>query len=161
MTTTPELDILILRDPRESVKKCSLTPLRGQSGVRFVDHRPGLELEVGERLLLHAEGELLGSGDGVPGEPVPLLLLDCSWRRVPLLMGALRGEPRPRRLPRLETAYPRKSTVFQDPDQGLASVEALYAALALLGQEHQRLLADYRWAEEFLARNATLLGSGT
>ena len=39
-----EPDVLILRDPRESLRKCSLTPLRGARGVRFVDYQPALRL---------------------------------------------------------------------------------------------------------------------
>ena len=151
-----ELDILILRDPRESQKKCSLTPLRGMAGIQFVDHRPGRKLDADGRLLLHAEGELLEASGEPLAESVPLLLLDCSWRRVPTLLQDVEGELRLRRLPALVTAYPRKSRVFQDPDQGLASVEALYAALALLGQPTPDLLAGYRWREEFLRANPGL-----
>jgi pre-rRNA-processing protein TSR3 len=56
----------------------------------------------------------------------------------------------------LVTAYPRKSKLFEDPERGLASVEALYAALALLGEQRQELLANYRWARTFLALNPTI-----
>jgi len=66
-----------------------------------------------------------------------------------------------RRLPALTTAYPRKSLITPDPERGLASVEALYAALALLGDEHPELLAQYRWRDEFLRANAALLGTRT
>ena len=46
------LDVLILRDPRESQKKCSLTPLRATSGVRFVNYDPERRIDAGRRLLL-------------------------------------------------------------------------------------------------------------
>ena len=147
-----DLDVLILRDPKESVRKCSLTPLRGTPGVRFVTFRPGLELDAAGRVLLHPEGEEIGPGD----QGLPLLLVDCAWRRLDVLLRAVRGEPARRRLPRLETAYPRRSRIFEDPAAGLASIEALHAALALLGRPRPELLSGYRWAEEFLARNPSL-----
>jgi pre-rRNA-processing protein TSR3 len=146
------LDVLILRDPRESPKRCSLTPLRGLAGLRFCSWSPTLELEVGGRLLLHPEGALLQPGEGGEG----LLLLDCSWRRLERLLACLRGETVRRRLPPLRTAYPRRSRTFTDPAQGLASVEALYAATAVLGRPRPELLRGYRWAEDFLAANPGL-----
>ena len=149
---TRELDVLIYRDPRESVKKCSLTPLRGRAGVRFVSYQRERRIEVGRRILLHPDGEEIGAGDAHQ----PLLLVDCSWRRLPQMLAMIDGELHPRRLPALTTAYPRQSKQFQDPERGLASIEALYAALALLGDPLPDLLAQYRWAAVFLASNLSL-----
>lgn len=158
-TITPDeavepLDILILRDPRESVKKCSLTPLRGRVGVRFLNYDPDARVEVHGRLLLHPDGELLTPEDraGISG----LLLVDSAWRRLPKLLKTLAGEPVRRRLPPLRTAYPRKSHTFEDPERGLASIEALYAALAMLGETRGELLEGYRWGDSFLELNPTL-----
>jgi pre-rRNA-processing protein TSR3 len=148
-------DVLILRDPRESRAKCSLTPLRGQSGVRFVEYRPERRIAAGGRLLLDPEGELLGPSDRGHG----LLVLDCSWRRLPSLRRVLDGEPRARRLPPLATGYPRRSKRFADPLEGLASIEALYAALTLLGWSVEHLLESYPWREAFLERNPALRAS--
>ena len=146
------LDVLILRDPRESPKKCSLTPLRGTSGVRFVSYDPDRRVDAGKRVLLHKDGDEITARD----RGQPLLLIDCAWRRVPQLLATIDGELEHRRLPPLVTAYPRKSKVFEDPEEGLASIEALYAALALLGEVHPELLASYRWKDEFLRMNAEL-----
>ena len=146
-------DILILRDPRESLKRCSLTPLRGKEGVRFVHYHPERRVEAEGRILLHTEGELLSSAD----EGGRLLLIDCNWRRVPKLLRTVDGPFTLRRLPALRTAYPRRSTTFEDPGEGLASVEALYAAQCFLGGgPDPELLAAYRWADEFLALNPSL-----
>jgi pre-rRNA-processing protein TSR3 len=41
--------------------------------------------------------------------------------------------------------------VFDDPANGLASVEALYVARRLLGDDDPSLLAQYHWREQFLA----------
>ena len=50
----------------------------------------------------------------------------------------------------VRTAYPRVSKVFDDPQQGLASIEALYLAKRLLGDDDASLLDGYHWREEFL-----------
>lgn len=147
------LDILILRDPRESKKKCSLTPLEGREGVRFVQYHPERRLEAGGRILLDPDGEPFSEAD----VGSPLLLIDCAWRRVPSLMRTVDGELVRRRLPNLVTAYPRVSRYFEDPVRGLASIEALYAASYLVGLPDPELLAEYRWRDEFLAKNAELL----
>jgi len=146
------IDVLVYRDPRESVDKCSLTPLRGMASMRFVPHRSDRRVEVAGRILLHPDGELLTAGDRGRG----ILLVDCSWRRVPHLLAALDGQLVRRRLPALVTAYPRKSRQFEDPACGLASVEALYAALAILGETRAEVLAQYRWARQFLDNNPGL-----
>jgi len=146
------IDVLILRDPRESPAKCSLTPLRGLPGITFVEYHGGRRLDAGRRILLSPEGTELGPAD----RGLDLLLVDCSWRRVPKLVATLDGELLPRRLPPLVTAYPRRSKTFPDPALGLASVEALYAAVLLLGEPRPELLAHYRWREAFLAANPSL-----
>ncbi|MFT6109597.1 MAG: ribosome biogenesis protein Tsr3, partial [Planctomycetota bacterium] len=52
----------------------------------------------------------------------------------------------------------RRSKGFEDPSEGLASVEALYAALLLLGAtDIEYLLDDYLWKKEFLDRNRDAL----
>ena len=59
-----------------------------------------------------------------------------------------------RSLPReLVTAYPRRSKLNRDPDEGLASVEALFLAAAILGEPEPDLLRHYCWSGEFLERN--------
>lgn len=144
-----ERDILVLRDPRESWKRCSLAPLRGLAGVRFESYDPDRLVPVEGRLLLDPDGEPLGPAD----LGAPLLLLDSSWRRQPQLRARLVGDFRPRRLPTLVTAYPRRSSTFVDPAEGLASVEALYAFSALTGRPDAELLVGYRFSSEFLAAN--------
>lgn len=146
------IDVLIVRDPRESLAKCSLTPLRGLPGLRFVSYHPERRVDAGRRVLLHPDGEELGERD----RGLPLLLVDCSWRRVPQITATIDGEFLRRRLPKLETAYPRKSKTFEDPASGLASVEALYAALVLLGDRRPELLDAYRWRDPFLALNPSI-----
>ena len=59
----------------------------------------------------------------------------------------------PRSLSGWKTAYPRVSRLGTDPDNGLASVEALTSRYHLLGLPTAGLLDHYRWAGEFLAAN--------
>lgn len=149
-------DIILLRLNKESPKKCSLTPLRERSEwpIRWIHCSLGDEVEVGEVTLLHPEGEPLGPSDAQR----PLLLIDSSWRDLPRVLRGVSGRLHKRCLPKgLTTAYPRKSTIFEDPETGLASIEALHAAMAMLGQRDDRLLEGYYWAEQYLERNAALL----
>ena len=146
------MDILIVRDPREPTKKCSLTPLRGMDGVHFISLRGGRRVDAGRRIWLHPDGAELSLAD----RGNDLLLIDCAWRKLPALAKAIDGELLPRRLPKLVTAYPRRSKVAVDPEDGLASVEALYAAVALLDGPRPEFLAKYHWAADFLAANPDL-----
>ena len=148
------IEILVYRDPRESPRKCSLTPIRGRPGVRFVNYHRDRRLAAGECVLLHPDGEELSSAD----RGRSLLLVDCSWRHLPALLASLDGAPRRRRLPAFASAYPRKSKLFDDPERGLASIEALFAATVLLGEPRPDLLEGYRWTAEFLAANPGLDG---
>ncbi len=141
-----------MRDPREPAKKCSLTPLRGLEGVSFISLRGGRRVDAGRRLWLHPEGEEISAAD----RGLDLLLVDCAWRKLPQLSKAIDGQLIKRRLPKLISAYPRRSKVAVDPEHGLASVEALYAAIALLDCPRPELLAKYRWAADFLAANPML-----
>lgn len=147
------MHVLILRDPKESAVKCSLTPLRGLEGIEFVNYHPDRRLDAPGRVLLSPEGPELSLED----RGADLLLIDCSWRRVPTLRRTVVGDLVPRCLPALTTAYPRHAKAFEDPATGLASVEALFAAHVIVGEPRAELLAAYRWRDEFLRRNGTWL----
>ena len=91
-----------------------------------------------------------------------LLLVDGTWRYAARILQALDAWPGLELVgrslpPGLGTAYPRRQTDCPDPEQGLASVEALYCAHRLLGWDTQGLLETYPWREEFLARIHGLL----
>lgn len=144
--------ISILRDPREDPRKCSLRGLHGRPDVAFHRWRADRTWDAIGRVLLAVGAPVLAPEDAAAG----LLLLDCSWRRVPSLRRCLLGDPVERSLPPLRTAYPRTARAGTDPDAGLASIEALYAAVALLWGPDLTLLDGYPSAAAFLAQNPHL-----
>jgi pre-rRNA-processing protein TSR3 len=54
------------------------------------------------------------------------------------------------------TAYPRRQSDCSEPDRGLASVEALAVAHALMGRPWLSLLDLYHWKEDFLQKNSSI-----
>jgi rRNA small subunit aminocarboxypropyltransferase len=134
---------------KENPRKCSLEPLRGHPGLRFVDHERGGEIDASGHLILEVGAPRITAADAGP----PLMILDATWRHQSVLRRALRGRFQCRSLPdTLRTAYPRRSILKPDPDPpgGLASVEALHAALCILGHRDDTLLQHYRWRDAFL-----------
>ena len=139
---------VIVRHQRENPRKCSILPLRGRSDVVFLPfplrHRPDLISYV----RLAADGPELTAADAAMG----VLLLDGSWRWAAAMTSSFEDVP-PRSLQGYRTAYPRVSKQGTDPDNGLASIEALYLAYHILGRPTTGLLDHYHWAEEFLYLN--------
>src|SRR6202030_3732590 len=97
---------------------------------------------------LAAEGPPLSPADEGAGG----LLLDGSWRGAGAVAGGFLAVP-PRWLAGGKTAYPRVSKQGTDPDNGLASIEALFLAYHILGRPTEGLLDHYRWGEEVLTIN--------
>jgi rRNA small subunit aminocarboxypropyltransferase len=153
--TNPPITILVVH-PRENRAKCSLEPLRGRADLRFVKFAPQLELDLGGYVRLAVDGEPLTAADRDRG----LLLLDGNWRRADPMNRAFARVPG-RSLRGFKTAYPRTSKLRTDPAEGLASVEALYIALTILGRPTEGLLDGYRWRSGFLAANGWGETNGT
>jgi pre-rRNA-processing protein TSR3 len=146
--TTPPITILVVH-PRENRAKCSLEPLRGRSDLRFVKFSPKLALELDGYVRLAVDGEPLTERDAERG----LLLLDGNWRFAAPMNRHFAHVPA-RSLRGYRTAYPRTAKLLTDPAGGLASIEALYIALSILGRPTRGLLDGYHWREPFLAGNA-------
>lgn len=144
---TPERVDVVVRHPRERLSKCTLEPLRDRSDIRFLTSGPRFSFDATGYILLQVAAPVLSPEDG----HLPLLLLDSTWRLLPSLLKGLTGTPIARSLPPgIRTAYPRKSKLGEDPDRGLASVEALYCARRLQKRPDEGLLDAYRWREPFL-----------
>jgi pre-rRNA-processing protein TSR3 len=97
---------------------------------------------------LGLDGPPLTSDDSNCG----LLVLDGTWRLADRMEKFFLHVP-VRGLPGVRTAYPRASYVYPDPKEGLATIEAIYAAYRILGRPCDGLLDEYHWTLEFLARN--------
>ncbi len=139
---------VIVRHTHENPRKCSILPLRGRPDLVFLNYpvreRPPLDGYV----RLAPEGPPLTAADAGKG----VLLLDGSWRWAAAMTRDFADVP-PRSLSGWRTAYPRSSKQGTDPDNGLASVEALFLACHILGRPTAGLLDHYRWAVDFLQAN--------
>jgi pre-rRNA-processing protein TSR3 len=139
---------IIVRHPRENPRKCSILPLRGRPDLLFYQHPLRQPVELSGYVRLAAEGPPLSAEDAGAG----LLLLDGSWRWAETMNRDF-ADLAPRSLRGFRTAYPRVSKKGTDPDNGLASVEALFLAYHILGRPTAGLLDHFRWADEFLRVN--------
>ncbi|MGE3172976.1 MAG: hypothetical protein AB7O97_10160 [Planctomycetota bacterium] len=146
MTSRP-IPTTVIRHPKERIAKCSLRFLHERPEMTFLRARPGLAFDADGFTLLAVDAPPLSPADAAR----PLLLLDSTWRWLPQLLACLRGDPVSRSIPAgVRTAYPRTSKLWDDPDAGLASVEALYLARRLLGDDDPSLLEGYHWKDAFL-----------
>ena len=139
---------IIVRHPKENPKKCSVLPLKGRSDIAFVQYPVKTPLTLEGYIRLAADGPALSVADRDAG----ILLLDGSWRWAGAMSRAFADVP-PRSLHSYKTAYPRVSKLGTDPDNGLASIEALFLAYHILGRPTDGLLDHYRWADDFLRLN--------
>jgi pre-rRNA-processing protein TSR3 len=165
--------ILILEHYKERRSKCSLKHLRGRPELHFRTVRPPFtarDLPLDSGLVLALDAPELSAADRRHFDrapPPPLVVVDGTWRNVEGLLAAIVARAREagaagalacRSLPAgWRSAYPRRSKLYQDPAAGLASIEALAAALHVLGYEPGSLLEGYRWAGAFLEINRTRL----
>lgn len=140
---------IIVVHPRERRAKCTVQPLRRHSGFQFYKH-PRVPSELPGYVRLGFGGPQLSPADSESG----LLVLDGTWRWVEPIERLAASVPI-RSLPPLVTAYPRSSKVSTDPEGGLATIEAIYAAYRLLGRDTTSLLDHYHWGQEFVEKNVS------
>lgn len=152
------VDTVVIRHPLENLAKCSLTPLESRA-----DTRSWLRFLMADSAFsFDAQGYTELAVDAPPLSPAdadrPILLLDATWRLLPKVRAQVTGVTIPRSIPHgWQTAYPRVSKDGSDPSAGLASVEALFVAQAVMGWTDPNLLEAYYWAESFRALNAHLM----
>jgi pre-rRNA-processing protein TSR3 len=147
---------VIVVHPRENRKKCSVEPLRGREGFQFQTFNGQSTLNFPENnyVRLGLGGPILGPSDAALG----LLVLDGTWRWAEAMETQYSHVP-VRSLPPWQTAYPRVSKVFEDPQHGLATIEAVWLAYWCVGRSTAGLLDHYRWGQRFLELNADFLES--
>ena len=140
---------LILRHKKENLKKCSLRGLEGRSDIWFFTYPKDPLPDLSGYLLLAVEAPPLSPEDA----PFGLFLLDATWRYAARMHATL-PPMRQRSIPvGYLTAYPRRQSDCPRPEQGLASVEALFVAARLLGRDTSGFLDHYHWKEKFLLLN--------
>ncbi|MBB63870.1 MAG: hypothetical protein CMO81_02280 [Waddliaceae bacterium] len=143
---------IVWRHRKENLKKCSLRGLESQAGFAFFSYPNQTLPDLDGYILLTIDAPVLTKDDGDKG----LLLLDGTWRYAEKMYKALPPSAKliHRSLPpELRTAYPRKQDDCSEPERGLASVEALYAAYFLMGRSTGGLLDHYHWRDAFLEIN--------
>ncbi len=126
-------------------------PLKGRPDILFWSYPLKQPHALVNYFRLAVDGPPLSNADSGMG----ILLLDGSWRWAAPMNRDFAEVPA-RSLAGIRTAYPRRSKLGQDPEEGLASIEALYAAYRVLGRPTEGLLDQYRWADEFLRLNSAL-----
>ena len=148
-TAAPKTVIVV--HPREKRKKCTVAALRGHDDFHFVRFPKPSLLPLEGYVRLGIGGPEISSKDRHHG----LLILDGTWKLAQRMEPFYKDLPL-RSLPALKTAYPRSSKYHDDPQEGLATIEALYAALRLMGRNTEGVLDHYYWKKEFLALNPEL-----
>ncbi|MBI5852809.1 MAG: hypothetical protein HZB39_17495 [Planctomycetes bacterium] len=144
----PATPVTVIRHRKERIAKCSLRHLHERPGFRFLRASCGMRFDASGQILLAVDAPPLSSAD----RGRALVLLDSTWRHLAELRRCITGEPILRSIPGdVRTVYPRKSRIYDDPEAGLASVEALYVALRILGEDDESLLDGYHWKDQFLA----------
>ena len=144
--------VAVIRHCRENVKKCSLRGLHDHPDFEFFKAGDGFSFDATGYILLEIDAPAISPTDA----GLPILLLDSTWRLLPTIRAKVCGGYIPRSIPpSTNTAYPRVSKIFDDPS-GLATLEALYAAMRLTGNPDPRVLKGYPFAKRFLEINGWL-----
>ena len=144
---------LILRHRRENLKKCSLRGLEKREDLRFFTYPKHPLPDLANYILLKVGSPELSPEDSDKG----IFLIDSTWRLAPVMERQCKNTFT-RSLPAAFcTAYPRRQTACESPDEGLASVEALFLAHFILGKPTEGLLDHYHWKEAFLSLNKASL----
>lgn len=146
------MNVVVIRHPRENLKKCSLRHLHGRPNFEFLTASDGFSFDASGFTLLE-----IGAPEMSPADADrPVLLLDSTWHLLPRIRNKVFGNFVSRSLPpSIKTAYPRVSKMHSDP-HGLATVEALYAALKFAGTPDIEILRGYMFAPKFLQLNGWL-----
>ncbi len=144
---------LILRHRRENLRKCSLRGLESRKDMQFYTYTKDTLPSLENTILLTLDAPEITKEDS----SFSLFLIDGTWKYSTVMYNQLPKPPlfQKRSLPKaLRTAYPRKQDDCIDPERGLASIEALFAAYFLLGWDTTGILDLYHWKDLFLEKNS-------
>lgn len=142
----------VLRHRRENLKKCSLRGLEKRQDFRFFRYPKCTLPDLSGYLLFTLDAPPLTRADAEHG----LFIVDSTWRYVETMVRFVEKKSNLIRRslpPEWRTAYPRRQDDCPDPERGLASIEAIYAAYQILGRDTSGLLDNYHWRDQFLEIN--------
>jgi len=168
------MKIIILKDYKESPKRCSIIWLRGKKGFEFLDRRKFDEYDFSGFTLLHPDGEPVTKIK----KNEKILLVDSNWRKARRMYNRLalkynlnsftssRNGKRSGvfhklkkiRIDGFKSAYPWKRG---RPDNGLCSIEVLWVLSLLAGKRDDSLFGNYKWKKEFLGLNKDIINLST
>ena len=148
----------ILMDKKENPRKCTIAPNKDRKDFQIRYFKRNMKIPAFQsEVLLHIDGiplQDLAAKNSIQS----IGLIDCTWKKV---SGVLTRLEKP--FPVLAsmpsgflTAYPRKNLEGNDPDGGLATIEALFIAAAFCGHWDESLLEHYYFGKEFLRINEAL-----
>jgi len=135
------ISVVIILRHGEDRTQCTIQPLRGTRGLEFLRYPLRRKPDLSRHLLLAPDAPPLTPDDA--GRP--LVLIDANWRHAARMRKAIEPVEARSIPPGWRTAYPRSSKIHADPETGLATVEALFAATCILGCRDDSLLRCYPW----------------
>ena len=149
----------IVVDAGETANKCTIAPLALRRDFRlFRVHGEGPLGPLSAPILLHHEGHCISELKSKIKSPPALASIDCVWRRLPRLISRIewvdQKQPVLAKIPEgFKTAYPRVAAKNTDPSGGLATIEAIFIAAAILGNADLTLLSKYYFGRSFIEMN--------
>lgn len=145
------LPTIILRHRKENLKKCSLRGLENRNDMQFFTYPKDCLPPLSNYILLDMNAPILSVSD----KPFGIFLIDGTWNYAKTMTNSIKVPLIKRSLPNhFKTAYPRRQDSCDDPERGLASIEALYISYSLLERPTDGLLDHYYWREDFLKINS-------
>lgn len=162
----------VVVDHGETPNKCTILPLRGRSDFTITKIRSAQPGMLNAPLLLHPDGECLSEIDpAIRAQASGIAAIDSIWRRLPVILKAVAPHGRLVRIPAgYVTAYPRRAKIraenrlltegrdkLNDPEGGLATIEALFLGALWCGHYDPTLLANYHCGAEFILKNSDML----
>jgi pre-rRNA-processing protein TSR3 len=147
----------VVLDYTERPSKCTVAGLTHRQDFSFkVVRQDQLATPLRSDVLLNTDGPSIDQTEFFHSKRCQgIAVIDCNWKRVDQIMGLVPA-PLPPKVCIPEgfiTAYPRRNKEGSDPSQGLATIEAIFIAAALMGTIDYSLLKEYYFGAEFLKIN--------
>jgi pre-rRNA-processing protein TSR3 len=147
------LPTIIWRHRKENLKKCSLKNLETRQDLLFFTYPKDPLPDLSNYIVLSLNHSPLTSEDKNKG----LFFIDATWAYAQKMLEVVPNikNLEKRSLPaNFQTAYPRKQTLCPCPEQGLATLEAIYLSYLITGRNVDGLLDHYHFKSDFLKKNS-------